>query len=100
MPKSLKKVVITGGSSIADHAFYKCTGLVEVVVSDSVTSIGTLAFFGCSGLEAVTFEEPTGWYTATMIDAAFGVEMVLTDPAQNATYVASAYSRYYWYRHI
>ena len=37
-------------TSIADFAFYDCTGLVSVVIPDCVTSIGEKAFWDCEGL--------------------------------------------------
>lgn len=43
---SLKTVTVTGGTSIAADAFYGFTGLTEVKISASVTSIGKFAFDG------------------------------------------------------
>ncbi len=54
VPLSLKTVVITGGSSIGDYAFWDCTGLTSVTIPSSVTSIGNGAFEGCTGLTSVT----------------------------------------------
>lgn len=41
---SLKTVTVTGGTGIAADAFYGFTGLTEVKISASVTSIGKFAF--------------------------------------------------------
>ncbi len=54
IPTSLKEVVITGCSHIPYGAFYNCSGLTEVTIGNSVTSIGGKAFSGCSGLTEVT----------------------------------------------
>jgi hypothetical protein len=55
VPASLKTVIISGGSSIADNAFSGCNALKEIVIPDSVISIGSAAFSGCSSLESVAF---------------------------------------------
>ena len=40
-------------TSIGQYAFYGCSGLTSVVIPNSVTSIGQIAFCGCSGLTSV-----------------------------------------------
>ncbi|MBR3864681.1 MAG: leucine-rich repeat protein [Clostridia bacterium] len=52
LPKSLKKVTVTGGK-IANNAFYGCSSLTSVVIGDNVTSIGNGAFDGCISLEEI-----------------------------------------------
>ena len=54
VPTSLKKVIITGGTSIGWGAFYDCGGLTYVTILDSVTSIGDGAFEGCDSLKSIT----------------------------------------------
>ena len=41
-------------TSIGQSAFYGCSGLTSVTIPDGVTSIGGGAFSGCSGLTSVT----------------------------------------------
>ena len=53
VPTSLKEIIITGGTSIGDYAFYNCTGLTSITIPDSVTSIGNRAFYNCSGLTLI-----------------------------------------------
>ena len=52
LPLPLKKIVFTG-SYIHSSAYENCTWLEEVVLPDSVTSIGDRAFSGCSSLASV-----------------------------------------------
>lgn len=54
VPSSLKTVVVTNSSSIPSYAFYGCSGLTSITISNSVTSIGVYAFYGCSGLTSIT----------------------------------------------
>ena len=41
-------------TSIGKYAFYGCSGLTEIVIPEGVTSIGNYAFYGCSGLTSVS----------------------------------------------
>ena len=52
---NVKNVVIADSvKSIGDRTFSGCTGLTSVTIGNSVTSIGYEAFSGCSGLTSVT----------------------------------------------
>lgn len=53
VPGTLKKVVITGGTTVGDSAFHKCSFLEEVWLPESVTSIGYNAFSNCKKLQFV-----------------------------------------------
>ena len=44
-------------SDVGDEAFRGCTGMDEVVLSDSVTSIGDMAFEGCTALKVLSVPE-------------------------------------------
>ena len=43
--------------SIGDCAFYRCTGLTSIIIPDSVTRIGEDAFYGCTGLTNITIPD-------------------------------------------
>ncbi len=44
-------------TSIGEDAFYSCSDLTQVTISESVTSIGSGAFYGCSNLTQMTISE-------------------------------------------
>ena len=48
--------VDNGTKTIADYAFYYCTGLTGITIPDSVTSIGDGAFYNCTGLTTINFQ--------------------------------------------
>ena len=53
--EEIKDLVIPNSvTSIGNYAFERCTGLTSVTIPNSVTSIGYYAFQGCSGLTSVT----------------------------------------------
>ena len=55
---SLSDVTISDGvTSIGNAAFYGCIGLESIVIPDSVTSIGNEVFYGCIGLESIVIPD-------------------------------------------
>lgn len=54
VPTALVKVVVTKAVKIGDFAFYGMKNLTEIVLPDTVETIGTSAFVSCSKLERMT----------------------------------------------
>ena len=48
-------------TSIGESTFYKCSGLTSVTIPNSVTSIGNEAFDGCDGLKKVIVKDIAAW---------------------------------------
>ena len=67
IPQTLKSVTITGGN-IPDYAFDNCSLITEIIIGDSVTSIGYQAFEACKAL--VSLEIPDG-ITNVSLDGLF-----------------------------
>lgn len=44
-------------TSISDHAFYRCTGLITVSIANSITFIGDYAFTDCSSMTSVNIPD-------------------------------------------
>lgn len=57
VPTSLETVTITGGSSIGDYAFYRCSSLKNVIIPNSVTRIKTSAFEHCTSLTSIVIPD-------------------------------------------
>lgn len=57
-----KTVIPSDITSIADRAFYYCSGLKTISIPASVTSIGDEAFFGCSDLETIKVDVNNSFY--------------------------------------
>ena len=66
VPKSLKEVIITGGTSIGWRAFWGCSGLTSITIPDSVTSIDQYAFDGCNGI--IEIENGVSYVDGWVID--------------------------------
>ena len=84
--------------SIGNYAFNTCSSLTSITIPESVTSIGYYVFTDCSSLVSVEFKNTTGWFTTTSSSATSGEHIDVTDPAQNATNLTSAYQHCYWKR--
>ncbi len=56
IPSSLKSVIITSATSIGYSAFYGCSGLKSITITNSLTFIGPSAFYNCNVLKSITFE--------------------------------------------
>ena len=57
VPKSLTKVVVTGGSSIGAGAFRSCWYLTSITIPESITCLEWAAFCGCHRLSEFTIPE-------------------------------------------
>ena len=53
VPASLKTVVITGGNLIDERAFYQCSKIEEVIITENVREISYYAFEYCTELKAI-----------------------------------------------
>ena len=58
-------VIPNSVTSIGGSAFYGCSGLTSVTIPNSVTSIGGSAFNGCSGLTKVIVPDIAAWCKIT-----------------------------------
>ena len=54
-------VIPNSVTSIGDFAFYNCSGLTSVTIPNSVTNIGNHAFYECTGLTKVNITDIAAW---------------------------------------
>ncbi len=99
---SLTKVNISKGvSSIEDYAFSYCMSLEYVTISSDLKYIGRRAFLGSDQIETASFENPNGWYvTFDAKGKRKDEDLFLRDWFQNAKYLNSMHSNYYWFRNV
>ncbi len=57
IPQALRTVEISNMTSIPDMAFYNCSMLTNIIISNSVAIIGEKAFCNCYGLAAITIPD-------------------------------------------
>ena len=56
IPSSLRRVIVTDETLLGYGAFSGLSGLTNIVIGGSVTSIGASAFKDCSGLKTIRFD--------------------------------------------
>ena len=56
-------------TSIGSYAFSSCTSLTSITIPDSVTSIGSSAFYDCTSLNAVHIDDVARWASIEFDDA-------------------------------
>ncbi|MDE6373868.1 MAG: leucine-rich repeat domain-containing protein, partial [Clostridia bacterium] len=84
VPSSLTTVIITGNSVVAS-AFSGCSGLTNITIPDSVTSIGSYAFSGCSGLTNITVPDSVTAIGNYAFNGCSGLETVNWNAAECTT---------------
>ena len=75
--------------------------VTDLVIPDSVTSIGEYAFSGCTNLTSVVFGDTEGWQVSRYSDFSDYTSLSsadLADASTAATYLKSTYREYYWRR--
>ena len=92
VPTSLKTVVITGGTSIGDCAFYWCSVLTSITIPDSVKSIGDYAFYWCSVLTSITIPDSVTYIGAYAFENCDGLTSI-TIPDSVTSIGSSAFRR-------
>ena len=72
LPTALRAVTITDASTLQYGAFYGCNLLTNIIISNSLTSIGENAFRGCNSLTSITLPFVGASRTATTYSSVLG----------------------------
>lgn len=96
--ETVKEVVITCGTAIAEGAFESCAALESVEIAETVTRIGKNAFKGCDGLTSVVFKNTDGWKYIKDSTDIYGSPLDVNDAANNAKILSGIYCGYEWHR--
>lgn len=91
VPSTLKEVVITGGTTIEDYAFWKLSSITSITIPEGVTSIGGSAFDECSSLEDLILPN-----SLTHIDGSvfYGCDSLKYNEYDNALYLGNKSNPY------
>ncbi len=96
---------VTMSNSVVDigvFAFGDCTSLTSITIPASVVNIDECAFYNCTNLTSVVFEDASTWYytqdPSRARNMTGGTSLTIPDPTTAATYLASTYYGYYWYK--
>ena len=91
VPSTLKEVVITGGTTIEDYAFWQLSSITSITIPEGVTSIGESAFDECSSLEDLILPN-----SLTHIDgsAFYGCDSLKYNEYDNALYLGNKSNPY------
>lgn len=96
--ETVKEVVITCGTAIAEGAFESCAVLESVEIAETVTRIGKNAFSGCSKLNSAVFKNTDGWTTIRDLTDIYGSPVEVGDAASNAKKLVGIYCDCEWRR--
>lgn len=91
VPSSLKNVIITGGKSIGDYAFYGCSGLTSITIPDGIYSIYSFAFKYCSNLTHINIPDSLKIIGSAVFDGCSKLQYTVYD---NCRYLGSSNNPY------
>lgn len=64
-------------TSIGDHAFDGCRGLVDVTIPNTITSIGNAAFIVCQSLTSITIPSPVATLGTSVFQDCYMLQTVV-----------------------
>lgn len=79
VPRSLKTVIITHETELHSNAFADCEYIEEIILPDTLVTIGSSAFAECSALKSINIPSSVKEYPERMFNGCLSLESIIIE---------------------